>query len=746
MKILSSTKPIYSHPDTLLKNHLRNVAEDCKYLFQYYGLNSNVGYLMGYCHDFAKSTTYFQEYLITHCKHENTRHGFMSSIFTYYIIKEYTKDVKTSLMACVCVLHHHINLKNIYDLSEYYQDQLKYKKYIINQLNDLQENMPYIQEVYSDDSFIYNKIPSFISCFNEITCDLIEELVDFSLTTTINDYYTLLHMYSILLDADKKNAAHLTVTKKNNTIPSEQVDKYKKDFNTGGINRIREQAYQEVNMKIKNTPLTKHIYTINLPTGIGKTLTGVKTSLTLKNRLHDEKNINSKIIYCLPYLSIIDQNSEIIQEILENPSNEYFLKHNYLSSMEYDDYDTNKSRLLIEGWDSEFIITTFNQLFESIIGNRNNKIRKFHNIINSIIILDEIQAIPCKYYTLINNILTYLTEKYNCYIILMTATQPVLFQNNEIVPLITDKEYYFNQFNRVEYNFNLQPLKIDEFLEKLKKKIKENPEKDIMVVVNTIESARKIYDKLKNNTNKLDNIGVCNLTEDTDLIFLSTQVIPKHRLHRINHIKKTSKRKIVISTQLIEAGVDISMDIIYRDLAPLDSIIQTAGRCNRNNNTLKGEVNIISLITDYGKPYSGFVYDSTLLNCTREIISEYNIVNESEFNNAATEKYFSLLNSRKKDDEKIIDEMNYLNYQQIEYDFQLIEDNPETVSCFINITPESNHIIQNYLQEDYHYLLEHKEEFYEYVVTTRRTKKDNEEELLIIDQQEYLLDTGLHIT
>ena len=204
MKILSSTKPIYSHPDTLLKNHLRNVAEDCKYLFQYYGLDENVGYLMGYCHDFAKSTTYFQEYLFTQCKHENTRHGFMSSIFTYYIIKEHTKNIGTSLLACICVLHHHINLKNIYDLSEYYQDQLKYKKYIINQLNDLQENIPYIQEVYSDDLFIYNKIPSFISCFNEITCDLIEELVDFSLTTTINDYYTLLHMYSILLDADNK--------------------------------------------------------------------------------------------------------------------------------------------------------------------------------------------------------------------------------------------------------------------------------------------------------------------------------------------------------------------------------------------------------------------------------------------------------------------------------------------------------------------------------------------------------------
>lgn len=741
----SSTKPIYSHPHTLLKNHLKNVAHDCRYLFQYYGLDSMAGYLMGYCHDFAKSTSYFQKYLIDHNRNENNRHGFMSSIFTYYIIKEYTKNDKISLLACICVLHHHINLKNIYDLSEYYTDQLQYKKYVWNQLDNLQENLTDIQGVYCDDEFIYNKIPSFIHNFKDITSDLIEELVEFSLTTTLDDYYPLIHMYSILLDADKKNAAHLTVTKKTRNISSKLVDKYKKDFNTKGINKIREQAYQEVTRNIKKSNLDNHIYTINLPTGIGKTLTGVKAGLTLKNRLQTEENINSKIIYCLPYLSIIDQNSEIIKNILENPNNEYFLKHNYLSSMEYNDYDINKSRLLIEGWDSEFIITTFNQLFETIIGNRNNKIRKFHNIINSIIILDEIQAIPCKYYKLINNVLTRLTEKYNCYIILMTATQPVLFKNNEIQSLISDKEYYFQKFNRVKYNFNLQTLKVNEFTEKLKKKINENPEKDIMVVVNTIDCAKEIYYNLKKPDSTLNNIGVCHLTKDVDLIFLSTQVIPKHRLERINYIKNNpNKRKIIISTQLIEAGVDISVDIVYRDLAPLDSIIQTAGRCNRNN-TVNGEVNIISLITDYGKQYAGFIYDDTLLNCTREILKPYKQVEESVFNNIATDEYFKLLNSRKKDDENILEEMNYLNYQQVEHDFQLIENNPKQLSCFINITPESNQVIQNYLHDNYGYIIKNKKRFYEYVVTSR-IKKSVDEELLIIDQEEYSLDTGLHIT
>ena len=220
-------------------------------------------------------------------------------------------------------------------------------------------------------------------------------------------------------------------------------------------------------------------------------------------------NFTPRIIYSLPFLSIIDQNGAVINDVLSQlypsdsvvPSN-LLLKHHHLSDIEFIESqvneeeldivkDINVALLLTESWHSEIIITTFIQFFHSIITNKNRAAIKFHNCINSIIILDEIQSIPHYYWDLINRVLTYLGNNYKCWIILMTATQPLIFTPTEIKSLINDRSKYFETINRVIFNFNLVKKGITQFREELLIQILQEEKRDILVVLNTINSCKK---------------------------------------------------------------------------------------------------------------------------------------------------------------------------------------------------------------------------------------------------------------
>ncbi len=294
-------------------------------------------------------------------------------------------------------------------------------------------------------------------------------------------------------------------------------------------------------------------------------------SLKLREKIEKEEGFTPRIIYTLPFLSIIDQNASVIEDILYNSDIrgvDYLQKHTSLSDSNYtpseNDFVKEQSpELLIDGWYSEIIITTFIQLFYSLISDKNKSLRNFHNITNSIIILDEVQTIPPKYWYLLKTIFIDLARYYNTWIIFMSATQPLIFNPKEISEIITDKDKYFQQLDRVNYYFHNNKIPLTTFAHNMVTKIKNNINKDVMFVLNTTESSKYLYDYLKQNLNN-----------SFQLIYLSTNLIPLDRLDRINRINtKTSKQKIIVTTQLIEAGVDIDVDIIYRDQAPIDSII-----------------------------------------------------------------------------------------------------------------------------------------------------------------------------
>lgn len=782
MKILPYTD-LMSHPNKKLENHLKNVADFSYDVFNFLEIEnkelfSNISFLIGLTHDFAKSTSFFQTYLSDHTKKENTQHSFLSAIFTYYVVKNYLDknninfESNLSIISYIVVLAHHGNLKDITKLDDYNEKKIN-SKMVLKQIEDLKSSDDNLSKFYDDFEIDFFR---FFDEFDEISEEITDELLIFSFEGNIDNYFYILLFYSSLLDADKMDASESKRINREN-IPGDIVDIFKKNNlrdSKDNINKTREEAYQEVNGNILNMDLNERILSIELPTGIGKTFTGVSAALKLKERINNELNFNPRIIYSLPFLTIVDQNSDTISSILNESSlngSNFLLNHNHLSDMNYksndlENYDISNSKILIEGWNSEIIVTTFIQFFYSIISNKNKSLRKFHNITNSIILLDEIQSLPYKYWKIINLFFKKLAYEYNCWIILMTATQPYIFKENEIKSLVDNVDYYFNKFDRVNYNFNLDSQNFEDFKKEFVDKISNDSKNDYLVVLNTINSSKELYEFIKDYYSVMDYDiylddcnGICYIGDDIQLIYLSNNIIPKHRLEKINAIKESNRQSIVISTQLIEAGVDIDVDIIYRDLAPLDSLVQTAGRCNRSGNKEKGIVNVISLKNENGKSYSSFIYDSLLLNKTKEVLTSLNQISEKEFNLAAAKNYFKLIYNSGTQDDYLIKIIENLRFPKIPSNFKLIEEDIQKVDVFVVINSEAkllfekyNDIINNYKGFDRkNEFLKIKNKFYKYVISVDETKIGSannlcNDEIFYIGENDvfrkYDLDTG----
>lgn len=781
MKILPYTD-LMSHPNKKLENHLKNVADFSYDVFNFLEIEnkelfSNISFLIGLTHDFAKSTSFFQTYLSDHTKKENTQHSFLSAIFTYYVVKNYLDknninfESNLSIISYIVVLAHHGNLKDITKLDDYNEKKIN-SKMVLKQIEDLKSSDDNLSKFYDDFEIDFFR---FFDEFDEISEEITDGLLIFSFEGNIDNYFYILLFYSSLLDADKMDASESKRINREN-IPGDIVDIFKKNNlrdSKDNINKTREEAYQEVNGNILNMDLNERILSIELPTGIGKTFTGVSAALKLKERINNELNFNPRIIYSLPFLTIVDQNSDTISSILNESSlngSNFLLNHNHLSDMNYksndlENYDISNSKILIEGWNSEIIVTTFIQFFYSIISNKNKSLRKFHNITNSIILLDEIQSLPYKYWKIINLFFKKLAYEYNCWIILMTATQPYIFKENEIKSLVDNVDYYFNKFDRVNYNFNLDSQNFEDFKKEFVDKISNDSKNDYLVVLNTINSSKELYEFIKDYYSVMDYDiylddcnGICYIGDDIQLIYLSNNIIPKHRLEKINAIKESHRQSIVISTQLIEAGVDIDVDIIYRDLAPLDSLVQTAGRCNRSGNKEKGVVNVISLKNENGKSYSSFIYDSLLLNKTKEVLTSLNQISEKEFNLAAAKNYFKLIYNSGTQDDYLIKIIKNLRFPEIPSNFKLIEEDIQKVDVFVVINSEAkllfekyNDIINNYKGFNRkNEFLKIKNKFYKYVISVDKTKIGStnlcNDEIFYIGENDvfrkYDLDTG----
>jgi len=736
---------LYSHPDKQLADHLKNVATlsrniiNSKFI-KNKRLMGDISYLIGAAHDFGKSTTAFQKMLITNKRTKKASHSFLSSLFGYFIVKDFL--IKTDRIdelwyipsvSWIVISRHHTNIGNIKEESRKLRDQKKIRL-IKEQMEDIKHKKEEIENIYNEilvDFEDYDlDLNTFFEEFDVLVGEIYKKTRKLAREGGLRAYFEILFFYSVLLDSDKMDASGSKIPSRIGNLSKDLVDDYKakrfRSIQRGSMDKLRERIYQEVNERLGEIDIKRdRILSINVPTGTGKTLTGFSFALGLRERLNNVFCFEPKIIYSLPFLSIIDQNASVIGEILSSdrfkrnskiPSN-LLLKHHHLADIEYRELrnnelnllDINSSLILTEGWHSEVVITTFFQLFHSILTNKNRAARKFHNIVNSVILLDEIQSIPHKYWHLINMVLKHLAFEFNCYFILMTATKPLIFDDSEIKELVKDKELYFESFDRVVFNFNLNPLDFDSFKEMILEKIKKD-DKDIMVVLNTVKSSQKLYCYLKKelcndikSRSCVDGDGICNFP-GLELINMSTYILPRYRLKRIKRIRKDNKRKVIITTQLVEAGVDISVDVVYRDLAPLDAIIQTAGRCNRNYSGSKGEVNIVIVKDEKGNFLYQHVYDPFLIDSTKIILKDMKgEVSENDFVFRSAKKYYLLLKERGSFDESLnlIESLKCLNFQETSQ-FALIE-KTRSMSIFVELDKKARSIreeLDNIMQMD----------------------------------------------
>jgi len=752
MANMSSFSELYSHPDKFLEDHLINTSK----IIRNYVYEKNVEIIdkdtflktvtiISLCHDFGKATNYFQKYLFTENEiernklktMEETHHSLLSAVVAFYLIKNEinTQDRKGILLpfiAFLIVKNHHGDLKDIFNEVILDEKELKILKRQLNSIDDekLQILNKNLKNAGLNKDLTKSLINEYIDNINSELRKVKRELRKLKEEQDISIYLLLNFLFSLLIDADKTEVVVGIDNIKRPEIKFEDqfVKAYKASFcgEENKINLLREEAYKEAVEREIN--IGQRIMSINLPTGLGKTLTTIAFSMKLWDILYKHTGVKYRIIYSLPFLSIIDQNSSVIEELLKYngiyPSTEIILKHHHLSDVKYtksnSEFEDEQAKILIEGWNSEIIITTFVQFFHTLVSEKNRTLRKFHRLSNSIIILDEVQSIPFKYWLLIKELLKAVAEELNSYIIFVTATQPLIFKEEEIYPLV-DKNKYFAQMERVEI---IPKLDCDITLEKLSEMFDLSDGRSYLFILNTIKSAQQFYSILKT---KVPN---------DEIIYISTHITPLERMERIEKIKK-GKIKFAVTTQLVEAGVDIDFDVVVRDIAPLDSINQSAGRCNRNWNG-KGKVYIVSLIDEKGQRYSRYIYDRILLDITREILSKYDIVREQELLKII-EKYYHEVSERMSSSEakKLLDAIYALKYDSDDGDmciskFKLIEDDYYKVDAFIELNEEAKELWQKYVGlKDIKNLFERrnifnrfKADFYKYVISIPATAEN----------------------
>ncbi len=405
-------------------------------------------------------------------------------------------------------------------------------------------------------------------------------------------------LYSCLIDADRLDTANFEnpkyIQKRQNgeyirwELLIERLEDKLKEFDERSTrNKVNELRKLIADACLERSSDNTGIFTLTVPTGGGKTLASLRFALH-----HAKKHKLDRIVFVIPFTSIIDQNAQVVRDILETGTNEegrIVLEHHSNLMPELQNW---KNKILTESWDAPIIYTTSVQLLETLFGGGTRSARRMHQLANSVIVFDEIQTLPVKTVHMFCNAVNYLTRHCNSSVVLCTATQPLLNnvdvnkgrinfnRANEIMP---DIETLFADLKRVEVENRIKPQgwETEEIASLAIQQANESG--SCLVIVNTKKNAHAVYD-------------ACSKATDYPVYHLSTSMCPAHRMEKLTEIrtKLGNEPLICVSTQLIEAGVDVDFGSVIRFVAGLDSIAQAAGRCNRNGLRATGKVFVIN--------------------------------------------------------------------------------------------------------------------------------------------------------
>lgn len=689
---------LLSHPNVALREHLELVTKIAlethnSHKIKYEVLDVIKKVCM--CHDFAKSTKFFQEYVRGEKVPEHKKtHSLLSAIFTYWVLEDEYKNI-----GFVIVKAHHGDMKNL-------DDELLYKEntwFFIEQVESLSENdIAELNYIYRD-ILDNKKIEDFITYVKDVK-NLKKIFNNYYATKNnmdLEDFILSQYIYSLLLTADKNSLilGEAFIPKKpfDSSIPIKYKDLIIENallknprLQESEVFSIRNDIHNEMMDTLSKVDLNKNkIFSINAPAGTAKTMLSFSASFYIANKIYENNNlIRPSIIYALPFMSIIDQNHSVMVDMINSCSDEELndediLKFHSVTPIKYNDLRDYDARFCFENWQSRIVSTTFIQLFNTIFKTGDNSIvNRFHKLANSVVIIDEVQVIDEGYFNIIKEVLEFISDKYNIYFILVTATMPMLLDTYELIP---NKKKYFNALNRITMlNYTDTPVSIEDFNNIVANDIKNNPDKSFLIILNTIKSSKRVASHLRDT-----------LT-DRKVIYLSTEIYPKLRLWLIDKIKKSKEKYVIVSTQLIEAGVDIDMDIVYRDLAPLDCINQSAGRCNRNGiGSSRGIVKLYKIVSDDGKTYCSQVYPRQLISATEYILRGRREIEEKDIFEL-NEMYFKRIDKIKSNQKskKLLDFANNMKYEDFRKNFNLI-DNDEFIKedIIVNIDDRVEEIL-----------------------------------------------------
>ena len=631
----------------LLRDHLAKVGEMAGVFGEQIG-SRKTAELCGKLHDFGKYSVSFKGVLERKFTHID--HALCGAAFLYCLVGN-RKSSFCYRAAIEAINGHHDGLIGYDDLKAFLEKSLRSGDPV--ECNNRKTAALSGQKQYleASNAFIkdFPQVPSEVRAIEKVQkMEEIDESVDAMLYTRM--------LFSCLVDADytissEKKLQEPLEFKADQCLKA--LYEYRKELKknakgSSAVNELRDLLFVRCGEAAR---LKEGLFTLTAPTGTGKTLALLHFALR-----HADEFKKKRIILVLPFLALTEQSYEVYSKIIP----EILQDH---SQSELDD----RQREFAERWESPFIITTSVNFFQALFAQKPTDCRKLHNIANSIILFDEAQSLPANLLAATLNAVNALCSRYHCTMVFSTATQPefksiqgVSWKPIEIVP---EYPMMYKKLTRTQVEWR---MKKQIPLEKIAWEMEEV--ENVCAIVNLRRHAVKLFEFLKNDH--------CDREE---IFFLTTDLCPKHRSEVIRKIKERQKAGLpckVISTQCIEAGVDLDFHVLYRALAPLEAIIQAAGRCNRSGRFEIGKVVVFEPEVE-GSLYPPDKWYQNAAVVVKEILSRENIdINNPE---CISNYYEILFREYAKDKEALTKAIEDRDYKETAREYKLIDNQGKKV-------------------------------------------------------------------